>query len=180
MYEQEKLEEARYFLSRMAASTNQPKTFRYELSAFLSAARSVLQYALEEVKAKPNGQIWYDKQVSNYAVVKFFKDKRNVSIHRQPVVPETALTIKQTDVIHVSDWLSIRIISQEGNVVGEKTTAPEPAPRQEPPPPETGYRYTFTDWTGPEDGPTLCSIYLQAIEAIVNDGVAKGYLSRPS
>lgn len=55
MYEQEKLDEARYFLSQMAMSADQPRAFRYELSAFLSAARSALQYALDEARAKVGG-----------------------------------------------------------------------------------------------------------------------------
>ena len=180
MYEQEKLDEARHFLSRMVASTDQPKTFGYELSAFLSAARSVLQYALEEAKGKSGGQAWYDAQVSGNAVVKFFRDKRDVSIHYQPIVPATAVNIGLTDVIHVSDSASIGVISQEGNVVGDATTAPESAPRQEPPSSVSFYSYTFTDWTVSEDVPTFCWIYLSAVEAVVNDGVAKGYLSRPS
>lgn len=50
MHELEKLKEAGYFARRMEASINDPKAFQYELSAFLSAARSVLQYAFEETK----------------------------------------------------------------------------------------------------------------------------------
>jgi hypothetical protein len=40
MYEQDKLEEARYFLERMAQSP-EPKAFRFELSALLSADPSL-------------------------------------------------------------------------------------------------------------------------------------------
>lgn len=65
MHEQEKLNEAGYFARCMESSTDDPEAFQYELSAFLSAARSVLQYAFEEVKQKPNGQQWYEAQVTS-------------------------------------------------------------------------------------------------------------------
>src|SRR5271166_4284403 len=59
MHEYEKLEEARHFLERMRQAA-EPKAFQYELSAFLSAARSALQYALKEATTKTGGQKWYD------------------------------------------------------------------------------------------------------------------------
>lgn len=43
MHEEVKLKESKYFVHRMKASIDQPEAFQYELSAFLSAARSVLQ-----------------------------------------------------------------------------------------------------------------------------------------
>jgi len=101
MHEQDKLDEAQHFLQRMGQSP-EPKTFRYELSAFLSAARSALQYALEEARNKPGGQAWYEAQVSGNAVVRFFKDKRNISIHRQPVVPTTSVSVRVTQAISLS------------------------------------------------------------------------------
>ena len=52
MREQDKIAEADHFLARMNQSPEAP-SFRYELSAFLSASRSALQYALEEAKTKP-------------------------------------------------------------------------------------------------------------------------------
>ncbi len=180
MYEFEKLDEARHFLSRMTASVEQPKAFRYELSAFLSAIRSVLQYALEEAKVKCGGQAWYDAQVAGNAVIKFFKDKRDVGIHHQPVVPATSINIAMTDVLHFSDSASIKVMDQDGKVVQEVTTIPEPAPPREFSPPVISYRHTFADWTGPEDVPALCSTYLAVVEAVVSDGVVKGYLTKPS
>jgi DNA invertase Pin-like site-specific DNA recombinase len=39
------------------------------------------------------------------------------------------------------------------------------------------YSYTFADWSGPEDVLTLSKRYLAETQAIVNDGLAKGYLA---
>lgn len=48
MNERYKIGEAKYFLARMEESIRDRMAFRYNLSAFLSAARSVTQYAYEE------------------------------------------------------------------------------------------------------------------------------------
>lgn len=180
VFEQEKLDEARYFLSRMAASDDQPRAFRYELSAFLSAARSVLQYALKQARAKVDGQAWYDTQFTGNAVMKFFRNKRDISIHHQPVVPATSVKIAITEPLHLSVSLSLKVIDSEGKVVRDETTTPEPLPSPEQRPPVCTYRHTFADWKGHEDIMALCSNYLVAIEALVNDGVAKAYLTKPA
>ena len=78
MYEQQKLEEARFFFERMIDNQNDPD-FTYYLSAFLSAARSVLQILYK--KCREQGKYsWYDDQVKN-EIVTFFKCKRNFNIH---------------------------------------------------------------------------------------------------
>lgn len=61
MNEQHKLTEALYFLSHLGPSSLDPQEYSFELSAFLTAARSVLQYARKEAITKPGGQEWYDK-----------------------------------------------------------------------------------------------------------------------
>lgn len=54
--ERSKLAEARYFYSRMRKEVDDREAFTCNLSAFLAAARSVLQYALKEAKTKTGGQ----------------------------------------------------------------------------------------------------------------------------
>src|SRR5207249_2882101 len=63
MHEEGKLQEASHFLGQMRSSLEDPEVFRYNLSAFLSAGRSVAQYALKEAQTKPGGQVWYDRFV---------------------------------------------------------------------------------------------------------------------
>ena len=64
--------------------------FVYVLSAFLSSARSVLLYAYEEAKSK-GVQSWYDKQVAQSKVVQFLRDKRNLTVHEEPVEPRVRI-----------------------------------------------------------------------------------------
>ena len=64
MHEDLKIAEAQHFLQELIRSARRdPAVSRYSVSAFLSAARSALQYALEEAKCKPGGQSWYDSSV---------------------------------------------------------------------------------------------------------------------
>ncbi len=177
MHEQDKLDEAQYFLNRMGQSPG-PRTFRFDLSAFLSAARSALQYALEEAKSKSGGQAWYDAQISGNAVVKFFKDQRNISIHCQPVVPTTSANVTVPERIGLSDPVRIQLVNPEGKIIQDVSVGGQPNPS--PPPPQPAvvtYSYSFVDWRGPEDVLTLSRRYLAETQAIVNDGVAKGYLT---
>jgi hypothetical protein len=103
MNENLKIQEAEYFLSQMCENNERP-FFNYNLSAFLTAARSVLQYAFEESKTKPNGKSWYDPAIQNRPVVKFFKDKRDINIHAsEPVNPSADINIGINDTISLSD-----------------------------------------------------------------------------
>ena len=78
MYEQQKLEEARFFFEKMIRNQNDPD-LTYYLSAFLSAARSGLQI-LHKRCMKQRKKSWYDDQVKD-ETIKFFKCKRNFNIH---------------------------------------------------------------------------------------------------
>jgi len=37
--------------------------------------------------------------------------------------------------------------------------------------------YKFPDWTGVEDVPALCTVYVSELEAFIADGKAKRFLS---
>lgn len=179
MHEQEKLKEARYFAQRMGASINAPEAFQFELSAFLSAARSVFQYALEEAKLKPNGQRWYEGQVSGNTVLKFFKDKRDLNIHTEPVRPSRHISV--SDTVHVGISESIRIEITRADGTKEIRQIEEEPPKTNPPPIESSsevkIRYILTDWAGPEDAIDLSRQYLEALEAFVQAGVSGGFIS---
>ena len=70
MNERYKIGEAKYFLARMEESVENREAFRYNLSAFLSAARCVTQYAREESKSKA-GEQWYDKTIAGNVVLSY-------------------------------------------------------------------------------------------------------------
>jgi hypothetical protein len=163
MHEETKVEEAEYFLRRIAAVTNDPKATRHETSAFLTAARSVLQYVLEEAKTKSGGQAWYDRSIQRDPVVKFLKDHRDINVHLRPLPLRTNITVypaaaeirisNTTNVVEQYDWRSVTELR----------------------PPS--YDYKFKGWPGAEDVLPLATRYLDEIKQIVADGRRLGFLS---
>lgn len=167
MYEKAKLEEAKYFLQQMEALVNEPTTFLYVLSAFLSAARSVLQYTYEEVKKNPRKLKWYEKQVNGNSILKFFKDKRNLNIHTKPIKPSIHISINEH--IRVSESVRIEIHKEDGsrevreNILEPFQTRSESS--------ESEIRYEFEDWQGSEDIINLSHQYIAALENFIHLGL---------
>ncbi|HHT9119823.1 MAG TPA: hypothetical protein ACFYD3_04665 [Candidatus Hypogeohydataceae bacterium YC41] len=179
MYEIEKIKEAEYFYNRMIKKAQEDSdAFKYNLSAFLAAARSVLQFAQKEVQNKPEGQRWYESVVKN-EVVSFFKNKRNINIHKEPVkvLKDTHISCQPVS-LSLSLSASIIIRDKDGNITYGSKSKPEPPKiKKEEKPTEVTYRYRFDDWAGIEDVPTLCCRYLDELRTIVADGQKKGFLS---
>jgi hypothetical protein len=63
MHEARKLKETWFFLGEMNTRGHDSSAFIHLLSGFLSAARSVAQYAHAEAATKSGGQAWYDAEV---------------------------------------------------------------------------------------------------------------------
>jgi hypothetical protein len=180
MHEQEKVNEAKYFYSRMLSEIDNRENFLFNLSAFLSSARSVLQYALKEARTRSGGQQWYDGHINASPTLSFFKDKRDINIHTQPIDIRQNINIEITDRLYISDSVSIRVTDKDGKVVSEHTSEPAPPPPREADiPPKVSNQFTFPDWPGPEDVPGLCRLYLDELVRIVADGQAKGFLTNP-
>jgi hypothetical protein len=177
MYESEKIKEAEYFYSQMLKEISDRDRFKFNLSAFLSAGRSVLQYAREEAQSKPGGLGWYDAQVTANKITGFFKDKRDVNIHAEPVAVQANVSVGLTATLHVSESLSMVIRDPQGNVKGEYYSEPAQTPPLMDQPSTIDVRYVFDDWNGSEDIPTLCKQYLKELEVVVADGKARSFLS---
>src|SRR6266511_1327494 len=98
MHEQQKIDEAARFLKRMQDDANDPTAFKDDLSAFLTAARSALQYAHKEMTThnKPGGQGWW-KGISKLTLVGFFQDKRDINVHVRPVPPRVVADTQTED-----------------------------------------------------------------------------------
>jgi hypothetical protein len=178
MYENSKLAEATYFYSQMSADFNDRERFTYNLSAFLSSARSVLQYALEEAKTKSSGQQWYDNHMAGSSVLSFFKDKRDINIHFEPVKPVQHISVTATATVYLSASVSVTHTDAGGNILYQ--SPPEtrkPELKKSDTPAVVTSRYVFTDWTGSEDVMALSQMYLDELQRVVKDGIHKGFLT---
>lgn len=176
MHEHHKIDEAEYFLTRMALCEEDPREFTFNLSAFLSSARSALQYALDEASLKPGGRAWYDSCVGASKEVKFLKDKRDLSIHVAPVVPTRHISIEA--IAHVSVGCAVEVVIRRADGTTEdefrSESPPAPAPAL---PTSVTVSYHLNDWPGHEDLVTVCLNYLTAVRAIVADGYSRGFLT---
>lgn len=177
MNENKKIQEAEYFLSLMFEK-NERVFFTYKLSAFLTAARSVLQYALKEAETKPNGKNWYDSAIQNRPVVKFFKDKRDINIHADPINPSEEINIGINDTIFLSDEVFMTLTDKDGNIIEERKVPPsKPTRNFESSQPIVNFRFVFRDWHGNEDVVDLSQQYIKELKDIINDGVARGFIT---
>ena len=155
MHEKLKLTEARHFLDRMHADHWNPAAFALELSAFLGAARSVLQYALKEAALKQGGQQWYDQAMAN-PLFGFFRDLRDNSIHEVPVKPLTKMKTEVAGFLNIGDDDNEMLIPYPHNTIV--------------------HQYEFQNRPG-EEVTDLSQKYLNALEGLVGDGIAMGWIT---
>lgn len=180
MNEDHKIEEAQYFLAKLVNPELELREFSFELSAFLTAARSVIQYALEEARSKPGGQAWYDGQVGASPVVKYFKDKRDVSVHVTPVIPTRTFHVEIEERVAFGDSINIEVRTPDGTIIPDpsqkepKEQAPREITRASS---SSSVTYHFSDWPGAEHVVTLCGDYLQQVRNIILDGRSHGFVS---
>jgi len=184
MNKKTKVKEAEYFLAQMKVEQNNRENFEFNLSAFFSAARSVLQYAYEEVKkARTREMKWYENSVSGSPIVGYFKDKRDTNIHDEPIKPRADFLLKVTEPISVTysgSDVSLEHRDKNGKLISQcspEKPKPKPKPKKHSGSAESKTTFRFNDWTGNEDVITLCERYIQELEKVVKDGVSKGYIT---
>jgi len=182
MSKKAKIKEAEYLLARMKEEQDNRENFEFNLSAFLSAARSVLQYAYEEVKkARTREMKWYENSVSESTIIGLLKDKRDNNIHIEPVKPQAHYHVEVQEVIGVSGSLEDEVRDKSGKVIARgspKKPTPQPIKQKKHDiPTKVEVKYKFRDWTGDEDVLTLCESYIQELEKVVKDGVSKGFIT---
>lgn len=178
MHEQEKLKEAKHFFAKMRKAIDDPDAFHFELSAFLSSSRSILQYGSEEAKTMPRGQAWYDSHVSGNSILQYFKDKRDINIHAEPVKANQQISVTVNEHIHISESLKIEIQREDGSIEIREHNEPNSTPESKPDDSTIMIKYTFSDWSGTEDVIELCEKYINALEAFINNGQADGFLTK--
>jgi len=192
MNEKIKIKEAKYFLLRMKAVESNYEEFTYNLSAFLTSTRTVMQYCCEE--ATNNGQRpWYDSAMDSSDVLKFFKMTRDLVIHVVPCKLQKNVEV-QVPTLTTQASLQPVAISSSGNlVIGTPIQVPATQSAQA----ITIHTYKFdTDWYDvitaqynandkafcqglcqSYDVMTFCQKYVDELDRVVTDGINKGYIT---
>jgi hypothetical protein len=127
----DKLLEAMYFFGQMEKNSAERDTFRYNLSAFLSAARSVTLIMQNEFDKITGFGEWYsNKQVemNKDEIWKFFNEKRVATIHQGPIKPlaHYKMTICNPITFTVNVMSLKMIIKRTDGTIEERKSEPEP------------------------------------------------------
>ena len=110
-------------------------------------------------------------------ILTFFKDKRDVNIHVEPVPFRADIAVHASEQVRLSESLTIEIF-EGGRLVGRHESPPEQSePESADEPATISTVYTFCDWVGGEDVFQLSRQYLNELKAIAVAGMKRGYLT---
>ncbi|MEO0124004.1 MAG: hypothetical protein ABIL69_08400 [candidate division WOR-3 bacterium] len=166
-----KLEEAKYFLKRLADEVATCEPFKYNLSAFLSAGRSVTFVMQTEFSSVPEFKEWYDekqKELNSDPLMKLMNDKRRVTIHQKPIQPRSKIDVFLKSTITITDHL-VEILHHKNGTYErfESNEKTPPIPKKEKTA-EVRYHWYFED-IADEDILTLSQTYIAKLELLVNE-----------
>jgi hypothetical protein len=164
----EKLLEAKYFSERMKEKQSDRDAFKYNLSAFLAAARSVTFIMQREFDNVRGFKEWYNEKQSemqNDETMRLLNDKRVMTIHQQPVRPRAHVNISISEHVTISESISIVITRADGTVERrESEPTPPPAPAETEA--TTEWRWYF-DELPEKDVVTVCEEHIVKLETLV-------------
>ncbi len=173
----DKLKEAKYFLERMGQCQSDRNAFRYNLSAFLSAARSVTLFMQTEFNHAVGFNDWYSTKQHDMAtdkVMKLMNEKRTVTVHQEPVRPHAHVNASFSEPIGIGESVSVVLTRADGTIERRESEPAEPiTPTQSKA--TTEWRWFFDEF--PEkDIVSLCQEHIKRL----NDLVAECELRFPS
>jgi hypothetical protein len=178
MHEQLKLEDASHFYDEMVTTQNDPAVFRRKLSAFLSSARSVLQYAFKEAKAKTGGESWYNNAIAGRPAIKLMKDQRDSDIHAEPVRPNNDVSVRVGGVLPMTGTLGIIAFNNKGEVTETRDAASAEPIHPSAVPTSAEYKYYFPNHRANGDVLSLARTYITDLQQVISDGTKKGFISK--
>ena len=176
----DKLNEAQYFLNRMeetqksinASTANSRNAFRYDLNAFITAARSITYAMQKDFKRVSGFEDWYEvkqDEMRNDEVMSFFHEQRNISIHQGSIEPKGHTMITITENLGISDSVSITETNADGS---EETVVPQPEqthPTNENLAEVKIEQEWFFDKFLPNNVLTVCNVQIAKLRQIVNE-----------
>lgn len=172
-----KLEEAKYFLGQMQVYVEDRKKFAFNLSAFLSATRSVTFFMQSEFKSFLEFSEWYykdkQKEMNKDGDFKFFNELRRTTIHKKPVVSHKKTAVGISETISLSESIIAVLTDKEGNVISKQTSpATTSKPKKTNLPKETKVTVKYSWYFGERPNENLlelCNNYIQKIKKLVEE-----------
>lgn len=181
-YCNQKNNEAIYFFNRMKNLQEKGKLieFTYNLSAFLTAARSITAYVRDNAKKKDQSKIENLTKSDNR--IDFLRKQRNITVHRSNLQMSAATNFDISTEITVNIREDIQI-EKLGNEVNESKIVTETEPKlfgltadDDQENINITHQFYFKEWKGNEDILGLCSYYLTWINAFMTKMRDRGYI----
>lgn len=181
-----KLNEARYFLNQMKMALSNPEILGYNLSAFVSAARSVTLVMQKECRGYLRFKRWYEskqKEMKNDSIFNFFNKLRRYTIHINSIRMKREISVHINEPpISVFESITVKV-TRNGKVLQYSSS-----PLTDSTLPKRGSNVGSTqeikmhfEEKPQEDGIELCERHLKRIEQlvaecaqIVNSGLLRG------
>ncbi|MCF7869888.1 MAG: hypothetical protein K9M01_02080 [Candidatus Omnitrophica bacterium] len=168
----DKLNEAKFFLLEIKKVVPHPNKFRYMLTAFLAASRSITLIMQKEFDKKSGFSDWYNKkeeEMKKSPVLKYILKRRNLALHQRPVlqypigISETITDQKRTNIVLTGTGSSIA----SSSVYFMSFSRLKPI---------SGAKYYFDDFMNREkDVISICKETIMIIEDIVDECENKFY-----
>jgi len=166
----EKLLEAKYFLERITEKQSDRDAFKYNLSAFLAAARSVTLIMQKEFDKAPNFDKWYSEKQAKMQrdeTMRLLNEKRVMTIHQQPVRPRAHVNVGISEQLVIGESISI-VITHANGTIERRESEPTPPPRPAETEVTTEWRWYF-DELPERDVVTLCQEQIVKLETLVTE-----------
>lgn len=173
----DKVEEAHYFLSCMEEDLINVARFKFNLSAFLSASRSVTFILQKEFKNTEGFASWYKRKQAEFSTNKlfiFFNEKRNFSIHEKSIPLRKEVQITYQDHLALSDKMTAFVLHSNGSSEIREGEIGNPDPKESNIKDSKDVKHLwFFDDMPDKDLISLCKTYLEIVEQVVLDCQAK-------
>jgi len=165
-----KLDEAKYFLTRMAEEVANREPFQYNLSAFLAAGRSVTCIMQKEFSKFVGFMQWYNSTLevmNSDSLFKLMNKKRVMTIHQKPIRPRGHIDVTSKSTVSISEHVVEVLTCKDGTtkrIEGTPSTSPSPKESKT----EIVYHWFFEDIPD-KNIITLSQEYIAKLESLVKE-----------
>jgi hypothetical protein len=145
--------------------------FRYNLSAFLAAFRSVTMIMQKEYNKVSGFADWYQVQQGKMKAndkMKLLNTKRTMTIHQQLVQPRAHVNVSITDHVTITDSVSVIVTRADGTVERYDSAPPEPPPTPAKTETTVQWRWCFDEIPN-IDVVAVCQECMTELETIVSE-----------
>ncbi len=166
---QEKLNEAQYFLGRMKAVGNDREHFRWNLSAFLSAARSVTMIMNVQYTRFDGYKDWLTGKIKEAdsrtgGIIKYLNEQRRLTVHIRPLKPSAFIEVNLT--MHLDIGINPAFITGTSATLATRAL-PQQLKIERTAVEETRKQTYFFDDIKDRDILSICGSYIEETKAMV-------------